>query len=234
MALIECPQCDSKISEYAKTCPKCQHILKIEVAQNDNPPIIDNVKRTEVQSNKDGKNYKPLIFIGLGILLITAIVIISLKMSESNHQQTENRNTSSTTKDQAEQPYDVSLDSIAFVDQELSNQKNAEKERRENRKNEVINNISKYVKVSSNNYKQKLLGGIKNLNITIENISEFDIKKLIVIVDYYRINNKLYTTKEVVFHNVMSNNKYRLPAPETEFGTYIKLRISKVKPTSLK
>jgi len=248
MALIECKECGHKISEFATKCPKCGVDVKIEkaiiqpVVSNESPKPKEIVKKSEgfikepvsnTESNK--KKKKGFLFLILGILIVVILAGVSNIDRGVNSDDEIKSNTNELLKklgDEANQQKEKEEEEQAIRDYQKIKDKELKKKERRN-KELVNNNLGNYLKASANDYKQKLLGGIKNLKITVSNTSDYTMEQVIVEVKYHKLNNKLYTTKNLYFKNLKANSNMTLFAPETNVGTYVKYRIIEVKAPSL-
>jgi hypothetical protein len=116
-----------------------------------------------------------------------------------------------------------------------------EKERKRQVENEALsmknmeyrNNWSKYVEFKTNSYRVDSWGGIYNLEIYATNNTDRIIDEVIVTVDYYKENNELYTTKQVSITNIQPNSYASTKVPDTNRGTRIETRISRITSSSL-
>jgi ribosomal protein L32 len=245
MALIECKECGHKISEHAVKCPKCgadsklnkvvippvipEEVEKPIEIKKENKKIVEPTKEAVVDVNTNKKKKRgPLLLIIGSLIIIMLIGIFTIDFGGNSNSEL-NSNTNELFKkisDEANEQKQAAIDYQKIKDKELK-----KKERRN--KELVNNNLGNYLKASANDYKQKLLGGIKNLRITVSNSSDYTMEQVIVEVKYHKLNNKLYTTKNLYFKNLKANSNMTLFAPETNVGTYVKYKIIEVKPPSL-
>jgi len=252
MALIDCKECGHKISEYAVECPKCktgQKIDKIVISsvipeKVEKPIDLKKEVKQVLEPVVDVESFKkkkrgPLFIIGGALIIALVVSVFTIYFyDDSSSKSHSNSNKSSKTK-QTNNTDEELEKNIKELEEQVQQKKNVEKEdaakQKEDIKKQLVkNNLGNYLSVSTNNYKQKLLGGIKNLKITVSNISDYPIKQIEVVVNYHRMNDKIYTTKYLVFKNLNPNTQMTLNAPETEFGVYIRCKITQVKAPSLK
>jgi len=95
------------------------------------------------------------------------------------------------------------------------------------------NNIRLYVKAESNDYDHKTLGGISNLEISVNNSTDYTLDKVRVKVMYIKANGGIYETKYEDFQTIKPNTKITHNIPDTKRGTSVKYEISSVKSKAL-
>jgi len=69
MALINCPECGTVVSDKAEKCPKCAHPISYS------PPPIHQIQNVEVRSKGC---FKQTLGVGLAILLIIVVIFAIL------------------------------------------------------------------------------------------------------------------------------------------------------------
>ena len=71
MALIGCPECNHRISEFAESCPNCGYILE--------PDDAAQIKEWEAQARKrqEGKFDPASCLIGTTVIVFLILVLIS-------------------------------------------------------------------------------------------------------------------------------------------------------------
>jgi len=247
MALINCKNCGQQISEYALKCPKC--LLEFNQNEPDQnevkkvvPPIFNAGKpiHTDPQiangSSKEykKKNFRIFLWVGLGIALVVLIFVTKHFIDKANESNS-NYNNSSTPPYGNNDSYDESEVDNSDSDNGSNNSSIKEDEVAEEdlKKKMVKDNINTYVTLSVNDYTQKVLGGIKNLKLTVENSSDYSMESVVVQVDYYKINDDLYTTKYLEFYDVGANSYKTQNAPETEWGAYVRCSIIEINAPAL-
>jgi len=218
MALINCRECNKEISEFALECPQCK--TKNTKDKKDETREQNNVEKpiqTIVQSKRKKKNYTWLMIMLLiiGISIGAYFVMDNISIS----------NSSSPNKSHSGSSDSKNSTSISYESKDPSKE--------DLKKKKIRENLGEYVKLSMNNYKQKILGGIKNLRVTITNNSDYPIKNINVDVKVYKMNDKLYTTKYLNFKNIPANGQQVLSVPETAFGTYVRCQVTKINAPAL-
>jgi hypothetical protein len=97
----------------------------------------------------------------------------------------------------------------------------------------VRNNIRLYVKAESNDYDQKTLGGISNLEITVNNPTDYALDKVRVKIMYIKANGNIYETKYEDFSFIRPNTKATHKIPDTKRGTSVQYEIATIKSKAL-
>ena len=97
----------------------------------------------------------------------------------------------------------------------------------------VRNNIRLYVKAESNDYDQKTLGGISNLEITVNNPTDYTLDKVRVKIMYIKANGNIYETKFEDFSFIRPNTTSTHKIPDTKRGTSVKYEIATIKSKAL-
>lgn len=102
-----------------------------------------------------------------------------------------------------------------------------------NVKKNIRKNIKLYVLAESNDYDRKSLGGISNLEISVNNASDYTIDKVRVKIMYIKANGDVYETKYEEFHYIRPNSKATHRIPDSKRGTSIKYEIASIKSKAL-
>jgi hypothetical protein len=97
----------------------------------------------------------------------------------------------------------------------------------------VRNNIRLYVKAESNDYDQKTLGGISNLEITVNNPTDYTLDKVRVKIMYIKANGNIYETKYEDFSFLRPNTSSTHKIPDTKRGTSVQYEIATIKSKTL-
>lgn len=97
----------------------------------------------------------------------------------------------------------------------------------------VRNNIRLYVKAESNDYDQKTLGGISNLEITVNNPTDYTLDKVRVKIMFIKANGNIYETKYEDFSFIRPNTKATHKIPDTKRGTSVQYEIATIKSKAL-
>jgi hypothetical protein len=97
----------------------------------------------------------------------------------------------------------------------------------------VRNNILLYVKAESNDYEHNRLGGITNLEISVNNPTDYTLDKVRVKIMYVKANGNVWDTKYEDFNTIKPNTKITHKIADTKRGTSIKYEISSIKSKSL-
>ena len=86
-------------------------------------------------------------------------------------------------------------------------------------------NIHKLVNVRANNYKQMAFGGVKNLELTINNDSKFQLDKVVVELQYLKPSEQPIKTDKIVFNSVGAGDSKTLKIPDFMRGVKISYRV---------
>jgi hypothetical protein len=97
----------------------------------------------------------------------------------------------------------------------------------------VRNNIRLYVKAESNDYDTKGLGGISNLEITVNNPTDYTLDKVRVKIMYIKANGSIYETKYEDYFFIRPNSKSTHRIADTKRGTSVKYEVSTIKSKAL-
>lgn len=100
-------------------------------------------------------------------------------------------------------------------------------------KKEIRKNIKMYVYAGSNEYERRGLGGISNLEISVNNASDYTIDKVRVKIMYIKANGGVHEVKYEDFHAIKPNSKATHKIPDTKRGTSVKYEIATIKSKAL-
>lgn len=89
-------------------------------------------------------------------------------------------------------------------------------------------NWKNYIHVSLNNYKTGFLGGVKDIQVKVDNDTEFSLDNLLVLVQYYRANGKLFKTEPVNLNSVKAKSSISAPAPDSRRGMSVKIALQRI------
>jgi hypothetical protein len=89
-------------------------------------------------------------------------------------------------------------------------------------------NWRKQVYLSANEYKKGILGGIKELEIALNNHSDHFIDKAVIEVQFLRPNGKWVATEKYLLRSIASHDKKLLSIPPTKRGYKIKYQLLNV------
>jgi hypothetical protein len=78
-----------------------------------------------------------------------------------------------------------------------------------------------FISSSNNAYLYSELGGISNLEISLNNNTPYILDEVIVIVDYIKANGSVFKTETLYFTNVEPNSISSLSAPDSPRGTSV-------------
>lgn len=104
---------------------------------------------------------------------------------------------------------------------------NKEEEKESKPKTRPVN-IRKLVNVSANNYKQQAFGGVKNLELTVNNNSKFALDRVVVELQYLKPSEQPVKTETIVFNTVQSGDSKTLKIPDYTRGVKIAYKILEI------
>lgn len=96
---------------------------------------------------------------------------------------------------------------------------------------EAVKNITTFLKVSVS-FKDKLIGGVENVNVSVTNTSDFKMEQVTVKLSYQKKGTE-YTSKTVTLYEVQPHATATITAPEGAYGNSVKGIIYKVKSAAL-
>jgi hypothetical protein len=85
--------------------------------------------------------------------------------------------------------------------------------------------LKKLVAVEANDYHVKLLGGIKDLKLTVQNYSEHLLDKVIIKVDYLKPKGEIVNSEVVIVRNIKSQDSKSVDVPPSARGVKVKYTI---------
>jgi hypothetical protein len=89
-------------------------------------------------------------------------------------------------------------------------------------------NVKKQLKLSANNYKVGLFGGINGLQLTVFNTSTQIVDKAIVALDYLRPNGDVVQSENILFTAIKPKGSQTIAVPGSDRGVKVKYKILKV------
>lgn len=89
-------------------------------------------------------------------------------------------------------------------------------------------NWANYIHVSLNDYKTGLLGGVKDIKAIVSNDTEFPLDNVVVKVEYFRSNGKLFKTEQITLSNIKAKTSKSVSAPESRRGMSLKIKLERI------
>jgi hypothetical protein len=93
---------------------------------------------------------------------------------------------------------------------------------------QIRNNITSLVHVINNQYSIDTFGGISNLDVIINNNSNYTLDQVTVAIDYIKKNGGIYKTENLTFNNIPAKQNISLSAPDSNRGVAVKLTIQTI------
>jgi hypothetical protein len=100
-------------------------------------------------------------------------------------------------------------------------------------KRKVRNNIRTYVKAESNKYEHSRLGGISDLEITVNNTTDYTLDKVHVKINYIKANGAIWETRYEDFFSIKPNSSLTHKIADTKRGTRVEYEVVSIKSKSL-
>jgi hypothetical protein len=103
----------------------------------------------------------------------------------------------------------------------------------EDDKSNIRNNITTYIVAERNEYTYNPLGGIKNLQISVTNNTNYTVDNIRIKVSYIKANGDLWKNEFLDFNLVAPQTKATIKVPDTNRGTSINYEIVSIKSSAL-
>jgi hypothetical protein len=84
-------------------------------------------------------------------------------------------------------------------------------------------NWKQYISVNTGDYKTGFLGGIKDLQITVRNQTEYPLDNAVVAVQYLRNNGNVFKTEQYTVHNIPEKGAQSVQASNSRKGSKINI-----------
>ncbi len=98
---------------------------------------------------------------------------------------------------------------------------------------EIRNNINNWVTTKTNQYSVDSWGGISNLDITVNNDTDFTLNSTTIAIEYIKKNEETYKTEYVTFNDIPPHQNKTLSAPDSNRGISIKIKTIKINSNEL-
>ena len=89
-------------------------------------------------------------------------------------------------------------------------------------------NWKQYISVNTGDYKTGFLGGIKNLQITVRNQTEYPLDNAVVKVEYLRGNGNVFKTENYTIHNIPEKGAQSVQASNSRKGVKVNIKLVSV------
>lgn len=86
-------------------------------------------------------------------------------------------------------------------------------------------NLIKLISLEANDYKVKILGGINNLKLTVENNSDVLLNDITIQVDYLKPNDEVVHTETILAKNIKPMDSEIFDVPSHSRGVKVKYRV---------
>ncbi len=183
------------------------------------PPPLPNL--VENQESKP-KRSRTLLYVVSGIVVVLAVIGYLLYQNSKHQEEIANVQSALEQKN------------IEAEEQRLA-QLQKEKEAKDAAdvleiKNQLYRNgWKKYVILTGSKYMTSGLGGISDLDLTVSNNTEYALDNVEVQVDYIKASGGIYKTEKIAYDIIPAGTKKTLPAPTSDRGTSVNVRIQKIK-----
>ena len=98
---------------------------------------------------------------------------------------------------------------------------------------EIRNNINNWVTTKTNQYSVDSWGGISNLDVTVNNDTDFTLNSTTIAIEYIKKNGGTYKTEYVTFNDIPPHQNKTLSAPDSNRGISIKIKTIKINSNEL-
>ena len=98
---------------------------------------------------------------------------------------------------------------------------------------EIRNQITDWVKIGTNQYSVDTWGGISNLDITVNNDTDFTLNSTTIAIEYIKKHGGTYRTEYVTFNDIPPHQNKTLSAPDSNRGLSVKIQINKINSNEL-
>lgn len=98
------------------------------------------------------------------------------------------------------------------------------------KRNEVAGDLSDQVSVNANNYKERDLGGFRNLQLTVKNDSKVALESVMVELTYKKYNDDILSTKHIPFQAIPAGETLTIKVPDNNRGSKLSYRIIRIDP----
>lgn len=236
MAIINCSECNSQISDKALACPKCGATSSAKLKHIKSITELSN-------SEKKSKAKTRLVLIAVGIAFILStggFLIMQNKNQESSPWlQTIEKEKQDSLQEMYKQQ-SIS-DSIAALGTPLTEknkkpsvQSSGKNKNASDGKNKIRNNWSALITVVRSGYTYREIGGIHDLFITVTNNTDYVLDHVETQISYIKTNGDIYKTETIPFFNIQPHSWMRNAAPDSKRGTRVGyLEIINIKSTGL-
>ncbi|MBO9730401.1 MAG: hypothetical protein J7623_17305 [Chitinophaga sp.] len=86
-------------------------------------------------------------------------------------------------------------------------------------------NWRQFIAVSAGEYRTGLLGGIKDLNIIVNNQTEYALDNIVVKVEYMRNNNDIFKTEQYTISNIPEKSTRSVAASNSRKGSKVNVTL---------
>ncbi|GAA0524516.1 hypothetical protein [Chitinophaga japonensis] len=86
-------------------------------------------------------------------------------------------------------------------------------------------NWQQFIAVSTNDYRTGFLGGIKNLELTVRNQTEYPLDNVVVTVQYLRSNGEVFKTERYTISEVPAKGTRSIEAAASRKGMKVQLKL---------
>ncbi|MFY0252435.1 hypothetical protein ACDQ55_00625 [Chitinophaga sp. 30R24] len=86
-------------------------------------------------------------------------------------------------------------------------------------------NWQQFIAVTASDYHTGLLGGIKDLTITVRNQTEYPLDNVVVKVVYMRNNNEIFKTEQYTINNIPEKDIRSITASNSRKGSKVEIQL---------
>ncbi|GAB2539243.1 serine/threonine protein kinase [Spirosoma aerophilum] len=191
-----------------------------DVSQVPAPVPVPAIAARPVPINKPQQRVssgKAIAFVAVALVVLGGLYYLTSKPASEPIGETSSLEQPIGTTTRATSQPDTAADRIRQQQEEVR--------RRERLRKEALAAVNS-VKAKAVNFKVGLFGGIKRLQIQLNNPTRLSFTYVVVQVNYYKDGGGLYKTEKVYFNQVQPNSKPIQSAPDSDRGTRLTCKIA--------
>ncbi len=89
-------------------------------------------------------------------------------------------------------------------------------------------NWQQFITVSVNDYRTGLFGGIKDLNITVRNQTDYPLENVVVSLQYLKNNNEIFKTEQYTINSIPAQGQQSLAASNSRKGSKAVVKLLRI------
>jgi len=222
-------------AETAKAYEEEFHSLAANGSQASTPPPIETNTNLSAEPFDEinalpppKNNTRKYAYIGIVIVLIVAAIYWYTTKTEEVKPPSE-----SALEQELKQAKET-ISQEQFIRDQRDSLEQIAKQRELEKIRDFESNKAKYVQQSVSYDYDGMFGGIKKVEVTVNNKSDFKLNEVVVQLQYIKKNDEVYETKNISVYNVSPHKTATVAAPSSKRGTKMKSTIVSVQSDELK